>query len=476
MDISSRGAKAFLTAAAVLVALGIVAIAARGSTSAGSGGARRPTDTLLDILLSLYLLSLVAGAALVLYLIALRRKSLAQTGSSPRRDLRNTIGMLVLVAAALFLARDLSSRRLNETVTLPEAGGGGDAVARPGQQPYEPDFAWIPVGITVALIVLAVAGFWWSERRRRRARGELRGSLLADAVAEAVDESLDDLRAEPDPRRAVIAAYARLERVLASHGLPRDPAEAPFEYLRRMLAHLSVSPASARRLTDLFERAKFSQHAVEPEMKERGDRRARDGARRPERGSRAGRAGARRGAQGAARAGARPMRVLRLAELPVFLTVGLVVLLLVFSGRAGLIVHVYVLAVAAVALFHLVRLVRTAHPAAGPSRFDAALRRRPQRPERLPELTKVEREVALGMSTAFDLHYRLRPSLRRTAKELLASRRGLDLDRDTEAARRALGEDAWEIVRGDREPPHDRFGPGVGPASLDRAITSLEAL
>ena len=273
MDISSRGPKAFLTAVGVLVALGIVAIASRGSTSSGSGGARRPTDTLLDILLSLYIVALIAGAALFLYLLALRRRSLVETGQKPRRDIRNTIGMLVLLAAALFLARDLSSRQLNETITIaPGPAAGGDATPRPDQQPYEAEFAWIPVGITVALIALAVAGFWWSERRRRRARGELRGGLFADAVAEAVDESLDDLRAEPDPRRAVIAAYARLERVLASHGLPRNPAEAPFEYLRRMLAHLSVSPAAARRLTDLFERAKFSQHAVEPEMKDQAIR------------------------------------------------------------------------------------------------------------------------------------------------------------------------------------------------------------
>ena len=169
-------------------------------------------------------------------------------------------------------------------------------------------------------------------------------------------------------------------------------------------------------------------------------------------------------------------RLLRPAQLPVLLTVVLVVLLVVLSGRAGLIVHVYVLAIASIALFHLVRMVRGAHPAAGPSRFDAALRRRPERHERLPELTKVEREVALGMTTAFDLHYRLRPSLRRTARELLASRRGIDIDGEPEAARRALGEDAWEIVRGDREPPDDRFGPGVGLASLHRTVASLEAL
>jgi hypothetical protein len=66
----------------------------------------------------------------------------------------------------------------------------------------------------------------------------------------------------------VIAAYARLERVLASHKLPRRPAEAPLEYLERMLAEVSVSAPAARALTQLFERAKFSQHAVGPEMKE----------------------------------------------------------------------------------------------------------------------------------------------------------------------------------------------------------------
>jgi hypothetical protein len=56
--------------------------------------------------------------------------------------------------------------------------------------------------------------------------------------------------------------------VLAGHGLPRKPAEAPLEYLGRMLAELSVSDRAARALTDLFERAKFSQHAVGPEMKD----------------------------------------------------------------------------------------------------------------------------------------------------------------------------------------------------------------
>ena len=122
--------------------------------------------------------------------------------------------------------------------------------------------------VTFTLLAVAVVGWWWSDRWRRRARGELREPLLARAIATALDESLDDLRAERDPRRAVIAAYARLERVLARHGLPRRSSEAPLEYLVRMLADVAVTPVAARRLTALFERAKFSQHEVGVEMKE----------------------------------------------------------------------------------------------------------------------------------------------------------------------------------------------------------------
>jgi hypothetical protein len=254
---------------AVLVFVAVVAIASRGSTSTGEAGARRPTDTLLDILLSLYLVGLAAGAILFLYMLMLRRTALSQAGGGGR-DWRNTLGLLILVGAGLLLARDLSMRRLEgRTITLPPAPGGGALTpTTPGQQEYEAEFAWIPVSITLGLLALAVAGVWWSGRSRRRARGERGGNPFADALATAVDESLDDLRAEPDARRAVIAAYARLERVLASHGLPRKAAEAPLEYLARMLGELSVSPPAARRLTDLFERAKFSQHAVGPEMKE----------------------------------------------------------------------------------------------------------------------------------------------------------------------------------------------------------------
>jgi hypothetical protein len=60
----------------------------------------------------------------------------------------------------------------------------------------------------------------------------------------------------------VIAAWARMERGLAAVGLPRHPAEAPFEYAGRVLESALARPASVHRLTGLFERAKFSRHPV----------------------------------------------------------------------------------------------------------------------------------------------------------------------------------------------------------------------
>ena len=180
---------------------------------------------------------------------------------------------ILLVGVAALLARRLATWERPPPPEIEDAVGraGSSATTTSAEPlaPYEADVAWAPVLITLVLVLLAVGAWWFAGRARRQARGELgEDDLLAAELAAAVDESLDDLRAEPDPRRAVIAAYARLERVLAAHRLPRRASEAPLEYLGRMLAELSVSPLAARRLTDLFERAKFSQHAVGPEMKE----------------------------------------------------------------------------------------------------------------------------------------------------------------------------------------------------------------
>jgi hypothetical protein len=170
------------------------------------------------------------------------------------------------------------------------------------------------------------------------------------------------------------------------------------------------------------------------------------------------------------------MRSLRHAPLAIVLAVALGVLLLVFPGRQELIAHVFALIAAALLLLGLLRVLQASLPPARPSHFDAGLRRTRPRQAQVPDLAQLEREVTLVLMTSFDVHFRFRPTLRGMARELLAARRGIDLDLDRESARRVLGEEAWEIVRPDREPPADRFGPGIDLPTLRAAVSALEAI
>lgn len=169
-------------------------------------------------------------------------------------------------------------------------------------------------------------------------------------------------------------------------------------------------------------------------------------------------------------------RLLRLLRLPLVLTIGLVAVAVALPGRTGEAYRVYVLALVAYGLARLVIALSASRPIASWSPVDAALQPVPERPARVEELERIEREIVIAKTTSFDLHFRLRPTLRRIASELLYSRRGIDLDGNPDAARRALGDETWDLVRGDRPPPDDRFGPGIESAELHRVVAALEAI
>jgi hypothetical protein len=111
------------------------------------------------------------------------------------------------------------------------------------------------IGLT-ALVLADIAILVVAFGPRRRVRPA--AAPAAEAARAAIAESLDALENEPDPRRAVIAAYRRMELALSEAGLPRGAAESPREYLRRALGSLELSPAPLTTLTGMFERARFS--------------------------------------------------------------------------------------------------------------------------------------------------------------------------------------------------------------------------
>ncbi len=122
---------------------------------------------------------------------------------------------------------------------------------------------WVTVLIVLAALALA-AGLLLRGARFRRARSPL--AKLTGKLRDAVEEGLADLESEADPRRAVIAAYARMERALAGVGLPRARHETALEYVDRLLVRLGAHGPTARRLTELFQVAKFSDHVIDAGM------------------------------------------------------------------------------------------------------------------------------------------------------------------------------------------------------------------
>ncbi len=168
-------------------------------------------------------------------------------------------------------------------------------------------------------------------------------------------------------------------------------------------------------------------------------------------------------------------RVWRVTEWVILPTVALAIAVVVAPDRAGLATHVWLLVMLALAFIALLRIVNDAYPS-GRSSFLGSLSQEPVPAQRPASLARTEREVSMAGDSAFDVHFRLRPVLVDLADDLLASRRGIDLRRDPDRARAALGEPAWELVRPDRPEPQERKDPGIGRPELDRIITALEQL
>lgn len=162
---------------------------------------------------------------------------------------------------------------------------------------------------------------------------------------------------------------------------------------------------------------------------------------------------------------------LRLLVIP---TLALVVITAFAPGRLGLAVRIYALVLCAAVLRLTLIALRRAYPPAAPLR--TAARHVSPRRSPPPSLARMEHETALGVAGVFDLHHLLLPRLRSLAAGLLATRRSISLDADPEPARRALGDETWDLVHRDRPPPEDRLARGIQPTDLGRVVESLERL
>jgi len=154
----------------------------------------------------------------------------------------------------------------------------------------------------------------------------------------------------------------------------------------------------------------------------------------------------------------------------VLVNVALIVLLGVRPIATSTILAAYVLALAAIALELVTRVLAARASIEARSEFEHALARKPADWTRPPELVRIERELTLGVASAGHLHMRLLPLLR----EIATARLGFDTARAPERARAFLGDDVWELLRPDRPAPADRNAPGLTQRQLERCIEALE--
>jgi hypothetical protein len=244
-----------------------VVVAASAGHDVGGGSLRSETATsafatLLFALGAVWVAGLLVASPLVTGLTA--RAEVRQ-----RRRWSEGFILLLVIVSVLFLlvgSNRLGNGRNGNGQEAPTIGG-QDPRGRVSGRPLDtPPIDWV---IVLTVFGVALAAFSVTAGMLVRGNKNVRREVEArKALAQILDDTLDDLRAEKDPRKAVIAAYSRMEQSLASFGLPRRPFEAPAEYLGRVLEELQAGSPSARRLTHLFERAKFSQHTIDAEMKE----------------------------------------------------------------------------------------------------------------------------------------------------------------------------------------------------------------
>ena len=269
---TTRSWRGVAAVAGLLGLLALVAFAAAGH--APGGGSSRPsasTPSLLkDYLATIALLMIPAGAFLIFYAAFLKRAykdvPLMKSRVYPFHIAPKPFAYLTVVRRPPRSRPVLGPPEQQRRPGWRSAGGAPPKAAAAKGNPYNPHFQWLPMLVLGSIVVGIVGSMMLLTYRRRREEDD--PEVMRVAVAQVLSETLDDLVREPDPRKAVIGAYARMERTLAARGFPREESEAPDEYLARILAVVGASGHSVRRLTRLFERARFSEHEIDSGMKE----------------------------------------------------------------------------------------------------------------------------------------------------------------------------------------------------------------
>jgi hypothetical protein len=278
MRLRRTPARTIAVAAAMVGLLAIASLATRGdgSTTAPPGSAIASVIGQHLVVVGALVLApivLVVGGALFMYAQIFRRRGDPALMETLRKARRGTVVVLAFVAGLTiyhlrtgqnplgFLHLQNPFRRLagaghGKLLNNHVHGGGSGGIS---------NVDWTLTALVWIALVTTIAFLLWRWRLVHDRR-EFRPPT--PAAEEPAGPDLDDLRRERNPRRAVIAAYGAMERLMDRDGLPRGVHEAPMEYLGRVTRHGHNGVVSVHRLTGLFQRARFSHRPVDENMRQ----------------------------------------------------------------------------------------------------------------------------------------------------------------------------------------------------------------
>ena len=256
------------------VLLGVVAWAAPGMTAGGAAadGTSSAAPSSVTSVVNLIVGAMWGAMVVVVIHLFLRiRRRNDEEGEEvvgrPRKA-----WWLPWLAAAIILATVVGPIALirggSNARDVPGTATTASVPPRPADVPPPSDPTTPSVWTILAVVAGAAAATFVILRRSSHPFDRERPPLPQELVR-AVDDSIHDIESEPDARRAIIRAYARMEGALSRSGVPRRPSETPLEYIEGALRRLMVPAEPVRSLTDLFEVARFSDRHMDANAKQR---------------------------------------------------------------------------------------------------------------------------------------------------------------------------------------------------------------